>query len=231
MDLSNEHTTNYKLVLNFDLDETLFELNNNIGGQSKLSKSAEIDLSKSVEGVLHNQAMITKENFGEVKIAQVSAIARKEYTELFKKIAEINKLLPGSIIVNIITRSNYTKNNIDEIFSKFFGHVDITLYRNIHDLEPNYRTRLEKRDLILRDTQNYYPGIKRNKICLIDDSKAHCQLTQDYGFTAIHMPTNPATRSGKKYSDFKESNFKQLHSLVDEVFTFVRAELGDVPLQ
>jgi len=126
-----KYMSNCKLVLNFDLDETLIKSFKHYENPSKLSDSAEIELSKSSDGVLYDHTLVDNP-MRQYTPEKICALSRKSYSELFKKIEIVNTLAPGSIAVNILTNSLYENARITKVLKKFFGYDDIHLYNNQH---------------------------------------------------------------------------------------------------
>lgn len=63
--------------------------------------------------------------------------------------------------------------------------------------------------------QQDLPGLTPDHVYLIDDSDGHINSAREYGFSAIHNPTNPFNRSTEtSYASEKDGVFKQLLDIV-----------------
>lgn len=217
-------TSYNKVIFFFDLDETLLDVRLKDGHPSRLSQSAEIELSNESsdpDGVL-TDCLIQ----GNYRAFEVKAFAREKFKGIFKRIEKINDT-DTKVFISILTNASYSYNHILGYLEKFYNtSFNLLSYTNSHGCNLGdgkiYKRELEKGAQMEKEFKfvREQEGFKRNDIYLIDDSFYNCMSASSYGFQTINIPSSHLTREkGLSYSQEEENVFKNLNRILDNIET------------
>ncbi|MFQ5729758.1 MAG: hypothetical protein ACE5GN_05295 [Waddliaceae bacterium] len=216
-----------KKVLYFDLDETLFFVEQfGEQGLKRASDSAQEDVSVSGPGVVGGErgVVLERTRSGTLCGAQrVRAFALEEFRKIFQRIDAINRAAGETVIfLRFLTNASYTKNEILSVFWSLYGMpLRLDGFQNRFRFSDKTVFRPPPKGYSMLDDfdQEYQRlGISKKKIYLIDDSYENCQMASELGFNVICMQTNPKTRrAGETYTQNKTLIFKTLNEILDEV--------------
>ncbi len=220
----NVDSSNRPLILIFDLDETLFfvQEKQNPQGRSPLSKSTENILSKSDEGI-KTKFTLQGQLPNVAKADKITAIAREKMKAIFQKIHSINmaalsKELSCPIFVKIMTTASYDEKHIKRLLDEFYFEKDNPIrtgafrieYFNKHHLatkaeteapvdRPTKKGTMDSRKATLIEKKfeewgSYIPNLRREDVILIDNADVNIVAVEALGFKAIHYPTTTEER-------------------------------------
>lgn len=201
-----------KYVLNFDLDETLFEvtyLDKEDGGGGSTASG----LDSRVVDVIYD-TNLWNADFGDDKICKISAIAREKFQNLFKKITELNKDAGETVIyVNIITNANYSEEGVLAVLKRFYGD-DFTIHSFTNSVERKH----SKGRQMLADYlgSHWGQGVPRDHVYLIDDMEDNCEDAEDNNFKALcALKSFGHSTGGGTTGELNEEIFETLNKIVD----------------
>lgn len=241
---ANESNPPPRQMLLLDLDENLFDVRLSSDDRSDLSASAELHLDKtsitkvSLFASVFSQSTDSEEDDDENDNKPnnlIHAICKTEWSEVFAKVIAVNhryrELKPEDkaplVAVKILTTSTYERSKfMKNVFNKFYGEevsnqlfgTDYYYYnRSAFTLSPTIDI-MSKGSLMIF----YYnvwalslPGLTQDHVYLVDDNISHTVSAKEYGFSAIHNPTNPKVRKPEtSYAKEKDGVFKQLLDIV-----------------
>ncbi|MCE2983834.1 MAG: hypothetical protein LW832_09745, partial [Parachlamydia sp.] len=110
---------NNKLILYFDLDETLISVKLNQEDESKLSTSADEDLCDESEWTLNHPVIQNYGTGGDQYAYEIKAFAREEFKKVFQRIQRINRAAL-KVIPCILTNASYQDQYIIPCLKKFY---------------------------------------------------------------------------------------------------------------
>ncbi len=233
------------LILIFDLDETLFQVQENQHQKARnpLSKSSSNLLSKSADGI-KTKFPLKGQLPNVAKADKITAIARDKMKEIFQKIHETNmaaekKGLTQPIIVKIITTATYDEKHVKRLLDEFYFENDNPIrtgafrieYFNKENLEnaqelaaptdtPTKKGTMDPKKALLinkkfEDWARTHPNLTKDNVVLIDNADINTVPVESYGFKAIHYPTTPADRLDTK--SYTEDAPKAFKELSDRI--------------
>ncbi|MFQ5752041.1 MAG: hypothetical protein ACE5HI_08595 [bacterium] len=201
----------YKYVLNFDLDETLFQATKEEGEGGRTPKES----PESNTAVLYGAKLWKPDPCNELS-CRVSAIAGEKFKELFGKIIKINRDAGETVIfVNIITNANYSEEGVVDVLKRFYGDDFI-----IHCYTNSVNRLTSKGGQMLQDYLESYwnQGIPPDHLYLIDDNESNCQDAQHCGFKAICASIRlESCVGGETRAQFNPEIFVELNKIIDSV--------------
>ncbi len=229
-------------VIIFDLDETTHTV----------YRTDSIDLTPSYHTPLSlsTQKLLCSSQMGHCKWYDVDispinkavhimhAIAREEFKSILDRVYEIKNTYGEKcpIAVKIITRGDYSENEIKQAWDKFYGDQDERFTKNLLPIEFFNRTCYKKNGVPIRDDEEdgeafrkeelisehfprwqiELPGLEKSRVCLLDDDYKTTIKVKEHGFYAIHFPTDTTDRP-KDVTFTKEGfeAFAAIHKLID----------------
>jgi hypothetical protein len=240
------------LILIFDLDETLFHVQEKQYQKARnpLSESATNILSKSTEGIKTKFPLVGQ--FPNVSRAdKITAIAREKMKGIFQKIHDTNRLaeskgLIAPIIVKIMTTASYDEKYVKRLLDEFYFENDNPIrtgafrieYFNKDSLEgkvevpsdkPTKTGTMDPRKARLIDKKfeewaKYLPGLTKDNVVLIDNADVNIVAVESLGFKAIHYPTTPLDRlDTKSYTKDAPKAFEELDDRINKVAKAIAA--------
>ncbi len=216
------------IILIFDLDETLFQVQEkqHIKARNPLSESATNILSKSAEGIKTKFPL--QGQFPNVARADIiTAIAREKMKGIFKKIHETNlgaesKGLSAPIMVKVMTTARYDEKYVKRLLDEFYFENNNPIrtgafrieYFNKNNLvdpieieapadKPTKKGTMDPRKALLIDKKfeewvKHLPSLTKDNVVLIDNADVNIVAVESLGFKAIHYPTTPLDRLDTK---------------------------------
>lgn len=215
-------------MLLLDLDENLVSVTFSGDDRSSLSASAELHLDKIS---ITNVSIFTSPNEPDNNI---HAISKPEWTAVFEKIIEVNhryrELNPSDTLplidVRILTLANYDRRKfMEDVFSKIYGEeLTNQLFGSNGFYFYNYQAQRISQSVDNKGACMFFyyaawetqlPGLRKDRVYLVDDNLKNVDSAILHGFSAIHHPTNPrGRRPFTSYAKEKDDVFKQIFDVI-----------------
>ncbi|KTD53137.1 hypothetical protein Lsan_3547 [Legionella santicrucis] len=217
-----------------DIDENLASIQLDEDKPHNLSKSAERSLSKSSSGII-NEPELTPGLLWK----KATAFRRQEWKTFFEKIIAINERYKKQshddiplISIIFLTNASYDGEKfINNVFKHFFGEkltsqlvpdLDGFYNRQNQIQEIKYLDKSDYLEYLFPHLQNKFALSNRSQIILIDDAQINIYGAKQYGFSAIHHPSNPSQRpSFFTFTAHGAQVFQQMHQMLKEAEDFV----------
>lgn len=203
-----------KYVLNFDLDDTLFEVDTD--NECKEGEHPGVDTYYIRVETLCD----TKLEFD--VMCRIQAIARERFRELFRKIRIINEEAKETVIfVNIITNAKYAEKSVVEVLKHFYGDdFAIHTYANCNREIPSKGLQMLE-DYIFKYCLLKIP---KDHIYLIDDLQDNCQDATTWDFKAIQKQNDNNDHLDEDDDQSNYDIFECLNKIVDSVMEAIFAK-------
>lgn len=200
-----------KIVLYFDLDQTLFDIKRE--GVDALSDSAKKDLSPKILCSV----------FGDYENRPIEPLAKEDFKNVFQKISEVNtQSSERRVYVHILTNGGYNEFEISELLKRMYGTaISIDKFQNIFQgNKPGARRVTSKGEEMDLDYEKIYSlkEIPKSNVYLIDDSRLNCDSAEAKGFQSFHLPSSlliNARTPGQSYKSEKPIIFDKLNTILD----------------
>ncbi|QEY51706.1 hypothetical protein [Legionella longbeachae] len=217
-----------------DIDENLASIQLDEDEPHNLSKSAERSLSQSSSGIINQPDLIPG-----LLWTKATAFRRQEWKRFFEEIIKINERYKKQsnddiplISIIFLTNASYDGEKfINNVFKHFFGekitsHLvpDLSGFYNRQNQlqEIKYLDKSDYLEYLFPHLQNKFALINRSQITLIDDSQINIYGVKEYGFSAIHHPSNPNQRpSFFTFTAHGAAVFEQMHRMLKGADDFV----------
>ncbi|KTD15671.1 hypothetical protein Lgra_0337 [Legionella gratiana] len=233
MHMKNAKLSQRRLFV-LDIDENLASIQFDEGEPHSLSKSAERSLSQSPSGTVDKPELIPG-----MLCKKATAFRQDEWKTFFEEIITINERYKKQSSDNVplisiifLTNASYDGEKfMNNVFKHFFGAKlteqlvpdPIGFYNRQNQLKDmKYLDKSDYLEYLFPHLQNKFALLNRSQIILVDDSQINIYGAKEYGFSAIHHPSNPTQRpSFFTFTTHGAQVFQQMHQVLKEADDFV----------